>query len=400
MTARWILSAIAAAIVLVAWPARAETTFPDAPFGDIVREDRRTIAPGIEYLHRVTDDPMSIHVVTVGLEESGVRIETVLGQDSVNGLETVRSMAQRHDALIGINGDYWTYGGIPLNLTVVNGEIVIAPKHRTAFGVTYDGVPVIDTFTDEWSWQAEVIAPNHDRMWIRLLNSDCNPGWLCLYTDKWGRPSRGNTVSPVTEVVLNMEGRVLDVRTDLPGVEIPGGGFVLTGRDEAGEWLADHFETGDFAVLDLKSTRPWQELRTAIGAGPRILSDGEIFQDPIALHPEGEEFTLEWKEMHYLKRQPRSAIGITEDKSTIILIAVDGRQPEHSIGIYQHQIARLFREFGASDAMDLDSGGSTTLVIEGEVVNKPSDKANADGTGGVERPVANALIFFVDGNGG
>jgi exopolysaccharide biosynthesis protein len=78
----------------------------------------------------------------------------------------------------------------------------------------------------------------------------------------------------------------------------------------------------------------------------------------------------------------------------VVLITVDGRQPDFSLGIYQKQMADLMLEFGASDAMDLDSGGSATMVIEGRVVNHPSDGANPDGTGGKERPVANALLVF------
>ncbi len=390
-------AAIAAAVwTIAAAHAPAETEFPSAPMGETVEETAVEVRPGIIYTKRVTDDPLRIYVVKLDLTEPRISFRPALGQDTVIGTETVRSMADRHGALLAINGDYWTHGGVPLNLMVMDGEIAVAPKSRTAFGITWDGTPVIGQWTDEWSWQAKVEAPNGERLWIRLLNSDVNEDWLTLYSWRYGRPSRGDEVSPVTEAVLNMEHRVLDIRTDEPGVEIPPGGYVLTGRDSAGEWLRENLTVGDHVRLDLRSTRPWQELRHAIGAGPRILKDGEYFQDPIAPHPEGEEFTIPWKEGHYLNRYPRSGLGVSRDGTKVILATVDGRQADWSVGLYQREMAELLAEFGAWDGMDLDSGGSATLVIEGETVNRPSDHANPDGTGGVERSVANALLVFYE----
>lgn len=376
--------------------AAGEREFPSAPLGEVTEETSSELRPGIVYTHRVTDDPMRIHVVELDLTEPRLSLRPNLGRDQVWGTETVRSMANRHGALVAINGDYWTHGGVPLNLVVIDGEIMIAPKSRAAFGIRWDGTATIGQWTRGWSWDAEAAAPNGERLWIRLLNSDVNEDWLTLYTSRFGRPSRGDEVSPVTEAVLNMEHRVLELRTDQPGVEIPSGGFVLTGRDAAGEWLLENLDVGDIVQLDLRSDPPWQELRHALGVGPLILKDGGYHQDPIAPHPEGEEFTIPWKENHYLYRHPRSALGVSQDGRKVILATVDGRQAEWSLGVYQREMADLLLEFGAWDGMDLDSGGSATLVIEGEVVNRPSDRANPDGTGGVERSVANALLVFYE----
>lgn len=364
------------------------------PIGKTIKETREIVCPGVEHIHRQTADPLNIHILVVDIETPGISIKPCLSQDHAAGLETVSSMVIRKGAVAGVNGDYWTYNGIPLGLTIIDSEIIIAPKFRTAFGIRQDGTPVIGKWTDKWSWEARVIAPDGASHEIVMMNSDCNPGWLCLYTDKYGMPSKGNSVSPVTEVFCNLEHRVIEMRTDMPGKPIPSGGFVLTGRDDAGKWLREHIKPGDHIILDLKSTPPWQELQQAIGAGPCILKDGKFYQDPVKPFPEGEEFTLEWKKGHYYNRYPRTAIGVSKDKNKVILVTVDGRQPEFSIGVYQKQMADLLLEFGAWDGMDLDSGGSTTMVIKGKVVNHPSDYAKPDGTGGVERRVANGLLIF------
>ncbi len=365
-----------------------------APVGKTVTESREDLCPGVVHFHRKTEDPLNINILLIDITQPGVSLKSALPDGTAAGLATVEEMARQQGALAGVNGDYWTHGGIPLNLVVIDSEIVIAPKYRSAFGITREGVPVIDRWTDGWSWQAKVRTDAGDEHEIVMMNSDCNETWLCLYTDRYGMKSKGDSVSPVTEVVCNMEHRVLEVRTDMPGVEIPSGGFVLTGRDSAGQWLKEHFKPGDFARLDLESSRPWQELDQAIGAGPGILKAGQFYQDPIAAMPEGEEFTLPWKTGHYHRRHPRTAVGVSRDKTQVILVTVDGRQPEFSIGVYQKQMADLLLEFGAWDGMDLDSGGSATMVIRGETINHPSDYANPDGTGGKPRQVANSLLLF------
>jgi exopolysaccharide biosynthesis protein len=72
------------------------------------------------------------------------------------------------------------------------------------------------------------------------------------------------------------------------------------------------------------------------------------------------------------------------DEGRLLLVTVDGRHPGWSVGMTLPEAARLMRSLGARDALNLDGGGSTTMTVRGQVVNRPSD-------GGGERPVSNAL---------
>ena len=65
-------------------------------------------------------------------------------------------------------------------------------------------------------------------------------------------------------------------------------------------------------------------------------------------------------------------------------MTVDGRQPRYSVGVTLLEAARLMRALGASEALNLDGGGSTTMVVAGQLVNRPSD--------GTERAVSDALV--------
>ncbi len=68
------------------------------------------------------------------------------------------------------------------------------------------------------------------------------------------------------------------------------------------------------------------------------------------------------------------------------MITVDGRS-EESGGIGLEDLAKILLELGATDAMNLDGGGSTTMFLDGKVVNKPSDKEG-------ERKVGDAILVF------
>ena len=95
-------------------------------------------------------------------------------------------------------------------------------------------------------------------------------------------------------------------------------------------------------------------------------------------------------------RHPRSAVGLSADGRTLLLVAVDGRQ-EHSRGATLEELGRLLKDFGATDALNLDGGGSTAMAARDPVtgviavLNRPSDLAPGLPDTRVERPVADVL---------
>jgi exopolysaccharide biosynthesis protein len=86
------------------------------------------------------------------------------------------------------------------------------------------------------------------------------------------------------------------------------------------------------------------------------------------------------------RRHPRTAIGWRAD-GHLVLVTVDGRQPQKSVGMTIEELAKLMIELGCVEAMNLDGGGSTTMVIRNKIANNPSDAAG-------ERPVSDALLVF------
>jgi len=93
-------------------------------------------------------------------------------------------------------------------------------------------------------------------------------------------------------------------------------------------------------------------------------------------------------------RHPRSTVGISRNGRYLILMAIDGRQPGYSESVTTAEAAEWMRKLGAYNALNLDGGGSTALVIEGldgapVVLNRPCGPPP-----GLERRVANHLGVF------
>jgi exopolysaccharide biosynthesis protein len=114
---------------------------------------------------------------------------------------------------------------------------------------------------------------------------------------------------------------------------------------------------------------------TGIGGGPVLVRSGRR-QRMVPPPAESYEFTS------WLERHPRTAIGWT--RTDYVLVVVDGRQRDVSVGMTLEELARHLVGLGCQEAMNLDGGGSATLWFDGAVRNTPCD--------GYERPVANSVL--------
>lgn len=104
----------------------------------------------------------------------------------------------------------------------------------------------------------------------------------------------------------------------------------------------------------------------AVGGGPILIKSGKI---SVSSKEEGFGGS-------HLARHPRSAIGYI-DENTLIMIVVDGRQ-EASVGVTLDELAEIMLDIGCIEALNLDGGGSSTMVAADEIINIPSDMPNGD----------------------
>jgi exopolysaccharide biosynthesis protein len=119
-----------------------------------------------------------------------------------------------------------------------------------------------------------------------------------------------------------------------------------------------------------------------VNGSPQLVKNGKISIDA---KQEGFDYSTEFYYGFGLTRQPRTLAGIKAN-GDLIFVTVDGRSPENSIGVSFHESAELLKALGAVSAINLDGGGSSTMVINGKLVNQPSDSTG-------ERPIGDGIFI-------
>ena len=194
---------------------------------------------------------------------------------------------------------------------------------------------------------------------------------------------------PGTEVVLDSSGRVIDIRSTRGGT-VPASGRTVQATGAMVSALLAVAHPG--RSLPVRSTLidergrpvPTSPATSIVNGGPELVRDGRLHATPAAdgmVHPGDPSFYYGW--VH--KRNPRTFAGVDAQGRTI-LITADGRSTS-SLGLGIAEAAAVARSLGLRDAMNLDGGGSTTMVVDGAVINMPSDATG-------ERPVGDALVVL------
>jgi exopolysaccharide biosynthesis protein len=126
----------------------------------------------------------------------------------------------------------------------------------------------------------------------------------------------------------------------------------------------------------------WSGAWNAIGGHPNLVTNGQIDVWPAS------------SSSFYTSKHPRTAVGITE-ANTLLLVTVDGRTPAGK-GMTINELANYMVLLGATQAINLDGGGSTLMWVKNKsingIVNFPSDNQKADHYG--ERAVSDALFIY------
>jgi len=388
---------IAAGVAGVAPPSFAQT-------GDTLVS--RELAPGVAFRQFIDrGGPVIVYLVHVDLRRPDLELREVRANDQLKGREKPSDMVRRiasdgTRALVAVNGDFFDLKtGENENEQVIAGEWWKGLKVTDSPYDTYDNVhtqfaidaarrPFMDRFLlDAKAWvvgheaTTPIVSVNHD--------PSGNPEGTALFTPRFGATTPRDTLRLTAEAPMTALGRrgdtLLFVRRGAvsaqSGSPIPPNGAVLAAYG-TGMRLKEvqAMRDGDTVAVVL-TTLPRLSSGTTpalvIGGWPRILRDGvNVAADAATV-----EGTIS---RNAEMRHPRTAIGMSRDSTTLFIVAIDGRTAR-SVGATLVELASLMRRLGAWQAMNFDGGGSTTMVIDGAVVNVPSDSTG-------ERAVGNALM--------
>jgi hypothetical protein len=332
--------------------------------------------------------PIEALVLRVGLADPAVR-GGLLYPGSVAGVETLSAMAQSAGAFAAVNGDFFNIGetGAPVGPMVTDDQLIKGPQpgRALAAGVGKDGVGRISTV----ALSGFVELPS-GRVPLADLN-DANPGYapmlapngIGLFTPAWGTFARSGAVrglGSVTEVLVRHE-RVARVSDRAGAGPIASGAFVLLGAGSGGRRLAQLRVGQSVEVRYSQRTPAPAPFRFALGGKYRLLRAGAVQSGlPVAAGAQ------------------RTAVGFSDGGHTMWLVVTESREVG-AAGLDLPELAVFMRGLGVREALDLDDGGSTTIVsrLPGgsklTLLNHPSD--------GSERRVANGIgLFAVKGGHG
>jgi len=154
---------------------------------------------------------------------------------------------------------------------------------------------------------------------------------------------------------------------------IPPDGVVISAGGEKAAMLAQ-LNLGQSVELDYSIDKPWNSIRHAVCGGPRLLENGKT-----SINGKEEKFDSSIVN----GRHPRTAVALTFD-GDLLFIVVDGRS-KRSAGMKLDELASYLRTIGARHAINLDGGGSSSMIVKGRTVNSPSD--------GGERRISNGILI-------
>ena len=393
MTARATVVAIAA-LLLAPTAVAAEL-----PLGSRSLDERREsamVAPGVRWTQVVREGgPWRVNVLAVDREALAGRLGGVLSNERVAGIERPSVMARRTGAVAGVNGGFFAVDGDPVGALAIDGRLVSEPvNRRSALVVPADrgarpriaplsftgsvtagaGERLIDGIDRRRGSIPACGGRGGDRPTERPDSAlTCtDPSELVLFEPTYG------ALRPSTGVEALVRGGVVE-RVGRPRSRpVPRDALVLSGSGDAATFLRSSLQVGAPAQIEL-GLGAGHALVT--GGGPRLLARGRV---AVAAGPEG--FAPLSAPGFVASRHPRTLAGVKSD-GTVLLVTVDGRRPGWSAGVTLLEAAGVMRSLGARSALNLDGGGSTGMVVLGELVSRPSDPSG-------ERAVSDGIFVL------
>lgn len=367
----------------------------------ITEEQSWMLAPGLRLMRaQLRSEHLKETVFRLELERGSPDINwfPVSSGDRIVRLETVGNlirevMRQNLDVVAGINGDFFSYTGVPSGLQIKHREVYTSPPSSKVVlaGMRDRSFQLRENIEMHCVLQTERGA--HLRIDMvnrpRLLKhrDDC-----IVYNSRFGPSTR--TPEGGVEAVIRMdhhaalyagrrlEGTVEQVYPEGSDSPLREGILILSASGTKAQWIAEHLRPGIRIALRLSFSQDIDGAEQAISGNSTLaavlLRDGKI-----------ERRLLDRSQSIYTDRHPRTIAATKEGK--LNLFVIDGRQPGYSDGMTMAESAAYLQMLGMEQAVNLDGGGSSTCYArlpggeEPMLVNSPSD--------GFERAVGNGIVI-------
>jgi len=333
-------------------------------------EKRTEKALPVKYIHlteEINGYRQEINMIEVDLSQDNVEVLPVLSHDKLFGFEKLSDMALRSNAYAAVNAGFFHEYGEPSGMVAIDGELITMPTGKYPVLIISDNKAYLKEMNMKLWMETPYVRFDVDR-----INDVGRAGETVVYTSAFGYTSRVNEPN-ITAVIENEVVTVINKYEE--EVEIPDNGILLT-LLQPFEYGIDEIPLGPGDRAILRYEPELGDESQAYECGSWIVKDGKVVI----------EDRDEWVGV-LTNRDPRTAVGL-KDEQTIVLFTVDGRQPGYSEGLTGKELGEVLVKYGIKDAAMLDGGASTTMVVEGKLVNRPSFK-------GQERPLGGAIAVRI-----
>ena len=288
--------------------------------------------------------------------------------------DRVSNMVKDAKAIAGVNGTFFGKAGEPLGVLMINSELVSYSIYdRTALII--DGKK--DCYIDNFALYGESSIEGI-KVQVAGINEKRQAGETIAYTPRFGKETSEDGPGIILSVIGDEVKNISRTRG-----WIPPDGYAISLDPSYYEALKDKIRIGTRVHTSLKliplSGLSNIDIKHVIGGGPRLMKAGQIY-----ISKNSERFQSDIAK----SRAARTAVGITKD-GLLAFATVDkcqkGPDREKSVGVTLEELAQIMKELGCVDAMNLDGGSSSTMVLSSEVINSPS--------GGSEKAVSNGILI-------
>ncbi|HEX6686011.1 MAG TPA: phosphodiester glycosidase family protein [Candidatus Limnocylindrales bacterium] len=344
---------------LVATPAAAATT---------------SLAPGLTLTDTTISGPNKINILTANLTEPTLKPK-YLNPGTVGATATLSTMANRVGAVAAVNGDFFDIGvtGAPRGVGIDNSSLIHGPSSGwNSVAALYPNGTATKGGLASIFLDGKITLPGGAQLTATNLNSpNLTANGIGIYNPLWGTEARSQVVDGSTRSrEVEITGGVVTRVSTAPGGAVASGKVVVLGIDAGADALAG-VAVGQSVTVNYTPRGGDGAAQVAIGGNLVLVKDGVV---TTAAHP----------------KNPRTAVGFSADGLKMWLVTVDGRSTA-SVGMTYVELANYMKSLGADDALNLDGGGSTTMVARMpgatsvSVRNTPSD--------GAQRLIPNGIGF-------
>jgi hypothetical protein len=312
--------------------------------------------------------PVRIYALTLA-PDSRYELRPFSGAGAVNGRGRLARAVAANGARAAVNACYFDTDGWVIGNCKWNGSFFgVDDTPRSAFVVDKEGKASIQK---DLSYLGTVSLPDGRILTIKGLNRQRITDDLVLFNRNYAGSTRTNEHGREVRV---SKGRATEVSAK-GNMRLDRDSLVLSGHGANADALARVRRGDRVAISQTLGSRLADEAQLVVGGGPLLVEKGVV---NVRSREESMASDIAYG------RAPRTGVGVKAD-GTVLLMVVDGRS-QYSAGMSLKEFATYMKRFGAVSAVNLDGGGSSEMVLDGKIMNRPSD--------GSERPVSIGLGIF------